>query len=349
MKNIKIGKKTIGDGEPTFIIAEAGSNHNGKLDLAKKLIDTAAEAGADAVKFQVFRANRLYPKRSGTADYLKNEKSIYQIIKEMEMPHEWLPELFNYCNKKGIIFLASVFDEESADKLEEVGVAAFKTASYECTHLPLLEHIAKKRKPVIMSTGLASIEEIRESLGVIYSSGNKDVALMHCVTKYPAPVEHTNLKVMDTLKSEFETPVGISDHSRNPLVVPLAAAALGANLIEKHFTLDNNLPGPDHKFAVEPQELKDMVKGIRDVELALGSPVKKITPVEEELYKFARRRIHARKRIEKGEVLTEENIAILRSGKLKPGLEPKFFEELLGKKANRGIEEGEGITWDLVQ
>lgn len=349
MKNIKIEEKTIGDGEPTFIIAEAGSNHNGKIKLAKRLIDTAAEAKVDAIKFQVFRADEMYPKKSGTADYLKNEKSVYRIIKEMEMPYEWLPELFSHCNKKGIVFLASTFDEESSDKLDEAGATAFKIASYECTHLPLIEHIAKKRKSIIMSTGLASIEEIHESLRAIYSKGNKDVALMHCVAKYPAPIENTNLRVIDELKSEFKTPVGMSDHSSDPLLVPMTAAALGANLIEKHFTLDKNLPGPDHKFAVEPHELKEMVKGIRKVELALGSSVKKITQAEEELYKFARRRVHAKKKIKKDEIFTKENIAILRSGKLKPGLDPKFFYELLGKTAGRDIEEGEGITRNLIK
>ncbi len=349
MKTIKIGSKIIGKGKPTFIIAEAGSNHNGKLEHAKKLIDIATEAGADAVKFQVFRTEKLYPKNAGYADYLKTKKSIYQIIEEMEMPYDWIPKLYEYCKEKGIMFLASHFDEESADKLEEVGVDAYKIASYECTHVPLLKYTAKKGKPIIMSTGLASLGEIEESLDAIHAQRNSQVALMHCVAAYPAPIEHTNLKVIDSLKAVFDVPVGISDHTRDPLLVPLAATARGAHIIEKHFTLSNELEGPDHKFAVEPHELKAMVNGVRAVEKALGSPVKKITPVEEDLYKFARRRIHAKKTIKKGEVLSESNIAILRSGKQKPGLAPKFWDLLIGKVAAKDIGGGDGITFDKVR
>lgn len=349
MRAIEISKKKIGNGEPTFIIAEAGSNHNGKLDVAKRLIDTAVEAGADAVKFQTFRADKLYPKEAGYADYLETKKSIYDIIKEMEMPYEWIPELFDYCKENDIIFLASSFDEDSANKLTEVGVEAFKIASYESNHLPLIRHVAKKGKPIIMSTGLATIGEIEESLDTIYSQGNEKVVLMHCVAKYPAPLEHMNLRVIETLKRVFDVAVGMSDHTRDPFTVPLAAVAIGANAVEKHFTLDNNLPGPDHKFAVEPDELKAMTEGIRGIEKALGSQIKKITPVEEELFKFARRRVHAIKNIKKGEIFSEKNIAILRSGKLSQGMAPKFWDLLIGKAAADDIAQGEGVTFGKVR
>jgi N-acetylneuraminate synthase len=348
MIKIKVGSKKIGEGEPAFIIAEAGSNHNGRIEQAKKLIDVAVEAGADAVKFQLFRAEKLYPQNAGHADYLKTKKSIYRIIKEMEMPYDWIPELYDYCRERSIIFLASHFDEESADKLEEVCVDAYKIASYECTHIPLLRYTAKKGKPIIMSTGLASLGEIEESLNVIYAQGNSQVALMHCAAAYPTPIEHVNLRVMDTLKTAFEVPVGISDHTRDPILVPIVAVARGANIIEKHFTLSNKLEGPDHRFAIEPHELKAMVKSIRMTEKALGSPHKHVMPSEKELYKFARRRIHAIRDIKKGEIITSKNAAILRSGKLPPGAEPKFWDLILGKKAAKNIAIGEGITLDKV-
>jgi len=349
MVRIRIGDKQIGEGGPTFIIAEAGSNHNGDLNIAKKMIDVASDAGADAVKFQTFRAEKLYPEHSGSADYLKTKKSIYQIIKEMEMPYDWIPELFEYCRGVGITFLSTPFDEESADKLEEVGIEAFKIASYESIHLPLIRHVAKKGRPIIMSTGLANLGEIEESLDAIYSTGNKDVALMHCIAKYPAPIEYTNIRVLDTLKSAFSIPVGLSDHSRDPFIVPYAAVARGADIIEKHFTLDNNLEGPDHKFAVEPHELKDMIRGIRAVESALGNPVKRVTPVEEELYKFGRRCIFAIEDIKRGNTFTEKNIRILRTGKLKPGLKPKYWDIILSKRAAKDIKKYECLTWDKIE
>jgi len=347
---VKIGNKLVGRGEKVFIIAEAGSNHNGKLEQAKELIKVAAEAKADAIKFQTFRAGKLYVKKAGSADYLKTSKSIFEIIKKLEMPYKWIPQLNEYCRKAGIIFLSTPYDEESADKLEEAGVPAYKVSSYNVTHLPLLKYIARKRKPIILSTGASNLGEIKEALEAIYSQKNENVILLQCTASYPAPLEYINLNVMNTFKQAFQVPVGISDHSRDPFVVPFAATAMKANLIEKHFTLDKSLPGPDHKYAVEPDELKAMINGIRGVEKALGSPIKEVASVEKELYDFARVRIHAVKDIKKGAVLTEKNIAILRSGKAKPGLDPKFWDLILGKKVVRNIKRYEGISWeDLLQ
>ncbi len=346
-KVVRIGDRLIGDGQPCFIIAEAGSNHNQKFHLAKKLIDTAAKAKADAVKFQVFVPEKVYVKNAGFADYLGRERTIQQIFHDIMMPQEWLPRLAEHCKNKGILFLSSAFDEESVDLVDPY-VEAHKIASYELTHLPLVKHIAKKGKPIILSVGMASIEEIREALNTIASTGNRNVILMHCIAKYPAPIECTNLKVINVLQKEFGTPVGLSDHSREPIINPVAVAAMGGNAVEKHFTISNRLSGPDHKFALEPKELKEMVSSIRKAESALGSSTKRVQEIEKELYSFARRRVHATRNIKKGEIFTKQNIAVLRSGKSRPGLEPKYFEWVLGRRAVNDIRESEGVRKEDV-
>ncbi len=339
---IRIGERWVGDGEPCFIIAEAGSNHNGNLEQAKRLIDVAREAGADAVKFQLFRASKLYPKNAGQSDYLKLDRSIYDIIADMEMPYEWLPELAAHCQERGIIFLSSVFDEESVDRLDPY-VPAYKIASYEMTHLPLVRHIARKGKPTIISTGTANLEEVDETVEAFLQTGNAGLMLMQCTASYPAPVESLNLRAIVTMKNAFGVPVGLSDHSRDPLTGPMAAVAIGADLVEKHFTLSNRLPGPDHPFSVEPGELRSMVQKIREVERALGSGEKAVQPVEGELRGFARRSIFTTRDIAAGEVLTPENVAVLRCGKLVPGLEPKYYDEMLGMTAQRTVQAGSAI------
>jgi len=345
MKKMRIGERWVGNGEPCFIIAEAGSNHDGKLEQARHLIDVAASAGADAVKFQVFRANRLYPRSAGVSGYLKISKPIYDIVAEMEMPYEWIPELAACCREKGALFLASVFDEESADRLDP-HVQVFKIASYEMTHLPLVRYVARKGKPVIISTGTANLDEVAETVKEFCGTGNDDLILMQCTAAYPAPLETLNVRVVATLKSTFGVPVGLSDHSRDPLVAPLVAVALGANLIEKHFTLSRELRGPDHAFALEPSELRLMIQKVREAERALGGGEKVMQPVEAELRAFARRRIFAVRDITAGESLTRENIAVLRCGNLMPGLEPGYFEEMLGRRARRHIPAESAIRRD---
>ena len=339
---VKIGNRLVGDSEPCFIIAEAGSSHNGSLEQAKRLIDVAAEAGADAVKFQLFRASKLYHRDAGKSDYLKQDRSIYDIIAGMEMPYEWLPELAAYCQERGIIFLSSVFDEESVDRLDP-HVSAYKIASYEMTHLPLVRQVAQKGKPVIISTGTANLEEVDETVEAFLGTENRDLILMQCTASYPAPVNSLNLRAIVTMKDAFGVPVGLSDHSRDPLIGPLAAVAIGANLVEKHLTLSNRLPGPDHSFAVEPPELTLMVKRIREVEQALGTGVKAVQPVEGELRAFARRSIFAIREITAGETLSPENVAVLRCGELSPGLEPKYYEEIQGRTARRNVPDGSAI------
>jgi N,N'-diacetyllegionaminate synthase len=342
VETIKIESRLVGEGWPCFVIAEAGSNHNGNLEQAMRLIDVAVEAGADAVKFQLFRASKLYPKNAGQSDYLKLDESIYDIMSAMEMPYEWLPELAEHCRQSEIIFLASAFDQESVDQLDPY-VSAYKIASYEMTHLPLVRYIAGKGKPVIISTGTASQEEVAETVEVFFETGNRDLMLMQCTASYPAPVESLNLRAITTLRNAFQVPVGFSDHSLSPVVGPLAAVALGTDLVEKHFTLSTQLPGPDHAFSLEPDELTLMIRSIREVELSLGSGVKETQPVEEELRGFARRSVFAIKDISAGDSLTPNNIDVLRSGNLEPGLAPKYYDEILGNKANRDIQAGSAI------
>ncbi len=340
---VQIDGRRIADGSPCFVIAEAGSNHDGKLDQARRLIDVAVDARADAVKFQLFRARTLYARSAGQTDYLKLPKSIYDIIAELEMPYEWLPSLAEHARARGILFLASVFDHEAADRVDPL-VAAFKVASYEMTHLPLITHLARKGKPLIVSTGTADLDEVAETVDHIRSTGDVGLALMQCTAAYPAPLDALNLRAIPTMKAAFGVPVGLSDHSRDPLTAPMAAVALGANLLEKHFTLSNHLPGPDHAFAVEPRELRSMVEKVRDVEQALGTGDKQVQAVEQELRRFARRAIFAASDIALGEMFTRDNLAVLRCGKLDPGLPPKAFDSLLGRRATRRLAVESPIT-----
>ncbi|HWM87049.1 MAG TPA: N-acetylneuraminate synthase family protein [Kofleriaceae bacterium] len=318
-----------------YIIAEAGSNHDGSLDQAFRLIDVAAEAGADAVKFQVFCARRLYSRAAGTSDYLGDPRSIYDIISQLEMPPEWLPRLAGHAGERGIDFLASAFDEDSVD-LVDPWVAAHKCASYEMTHHPLLAHMAGKGKPLIVSTGAAEVDEVAAAVAVVRAYGTP-LVLLQCTAKYPTPIAELHLRAMRTMGNAFLVPVGLSDHSRHPTIGPAAAVALGACVIEKHYTLSNDLPGPDHRFALEPHELAEMVSAIRDTEAALGQSHKTTADVEEELRRFARRSIYTLRPIRRGDFLSVDNIAVLRCGKLPTGLPPAAFPTLLGRIAARDL------------
>lgn len=339
-KEIKIANKKIGDSHPCFVIAEAGSNHNGKLSQAKRLVDIAKEAKADAVKFQYFRAKDLYPEKSGQVQYLKKlgiKKSIFEIIKEMEIPLRWTVKLAKYCKTKKIIFFASVFSEKEVDVLNPY-VPAFKIASYELTHIPLIKYAAKKGKPLIISTGASQgIKEIRATIEAVKNAGNNQVCLMQCTAKYPAPVDTINAKVVQTLKKEFHLPVGLSDHSLHSLYGAAAAIAAGADLYEKHFTLSRKMKGPDHSFAIEPKELRECVALIRNVEIALGTGKKKLQKVEKELSNY-RRSIYTTKRIKRGELFSIKNTKILRRpGISKKGVRPADYEQVLGKKSKRSL------------
>ena len=339
---IEADGRRIGPGEPCFVIAEAGSNHGGDLGQALALVDVAAEAGADAVKFQVFRAARLYARGAGRSDYLGLEQSIHDVIAELELPPEWLPELAGRCGERRLTFMASAFDEESV-ALVDPHVALHKVASYELTHAPLLERVAATGKPLVLSTGTADLDEVRAAVEGYRASGGGPLALLQCTAAYPAPLESLNVRAMDALREAFDVPVGLSDHSRDPVVGPIAAVAAGANLLEKHFTLSNDLPGPDHRFAVEPHELRDLVARVRQTEAALGSGDKRVDPVEAELRAFARRSVFATAPIAAGEPFTEANVAVLRNGKLDPGLPPGELTAVLRGRAARAIAPDEPI------
>lgn len=338
-----IGSRRVGSGEPCLVIAEAGSNHNGSLETARELIDVAAGAGADAVKFQIFRARKLYPKTAGATAYLGMDKSIFDIIAEMEMPYAWLPELAGHCRARGVMFMASVFDEESTDRLDPF-VDVFKVASYEMTHTPLLRYVARRGKPVLLSTGTASLDEVAASVEAFRGAGGSALGLFQCTAAYPAPLESLNLRAMRTMGDRFGVAVGLSDHSRDPLVAPIAAVALGASFIEKHFTLGNDLPGPDHRYAVEPRELEAMVTAIRGAEAALGSGLKDVQPIEAELRAFARRSLFTLRDIAEGETFTADNIAVLRCGQNAAGLPPDAYDSVIGRQAARALASGRAVN-----
>ncbi|MFB0500164.1 MAG: N-acetylneuraminate synthase [Candidatus Hadarchaeaceae archaeon] len=344
---VKIKDKLVGEGEPVFIVAEAGSNHNRKLEQAKRLIDVAADAGADVVKFQTFSADKIVARVIPKARYMKKvskKESVYEIFKRIELPREWHRELAMYAGKKDLIFLSSPFDEEAVDLLDDFGVPAFKVASGELTNLPLIKYMATKGKPMIVSTGAATASEIREAISTIKGEGNNKIILLHCVANYPAANEDANLLAINTMRQKFKLPVGYSDHTLG-IAAPIAAAALGAVIIEKHFTLNRKLPGPDHFYALEPSELKTMVEGIRAVEKLLGSPVKRPTKSEQEMRKLARRSIFAKVGIPAGTTITKEMLTVLRPA---IGLEPKYLEEIVSKKARLNIKLYEPITWDKI-
>ncbi len=343
MKTLDVAGRKIGPGHPCFIVAEAGSNHNGSLAQAHALIDAAADARADAVKFQLFTAARLYPRAAGRSEYLGLPRSIYEIIEEMELPPEWLGELAAHAREKGLVFFGAVFDEGAADLLDE-HVELFKIASYEMTHLPLLRHVAAKGKPVILSTGTAHLDEVQRSVQAFLATGNAELALLQCTARYPTPIEDLNVRALVTLREAFDLPTGLSDHSRDPVLGPMTAVALGAAIIEKHFTLSNRLPGPDHAFAVEPDELALLVRRVREVEAALGDGRKEVLEVEQELRSFSRRYLFTTRPVRAGEPFTRDNVAALRRGVLDAGLEPEHFERVLSARATRDLPAESPIT-----
>jgi len=345
---VRIADRIIGDGMSCFIIAEAGDNHNGDIELARKLVDVAREAEADAVKFQTFKTEEVISRGAEKAQYQKettgSEESQFEMNKRLELTADDFRELSARAQKKGILFLSSPYDNGSVDLLDELGVAAFKIGSGEITNFPLLRHIARKGKPIVLSTGMANLGEIEEALEVIRKEGVEDVILLHCITSYPAKMEDMNLKAMETLRHAFKLPVGLSDHSLG-ITAPIAAVAMGARVIEKHFTLDKNLPGPDHRASLEPNELREMAKAIRDIERALGNGIKKPKKVEEEIKQVARRSLVARVNIPKGTIITEEMLAIKRPG---TGIKPEYIDVIIGEKAQKSIKEDELIVWDMV-
>jgi sialic acid synthase SpsE len=347
--NVRIGDRLVGPGEPPYLIAEAGSNHNRDLATALALIDAAAAAGADAVKFQTFTADGLVARTSDPIAVLNDEfskygRTVHEMFAAVEMPVEWLPKLRDHAISRRITFLSTPFDERSADLLADLDMPAYKIASYEVVHLPLLRHVARKGKPVLISTGMASLGEIEEAITAVRAEGNDQIAIFHCPIGYPVPAELVNLAVIDTLRQAFGLPVGLSDHTRGT-AVPVAAVARGANLIEKHYTLDATQPGPDHGFAVEPHELAALVQGCRDAFAAIGDGRKICLPSEHVHYRRGRRSLFAAVDIAEGTEIAPAMLSILRPG---TGLPPRFLETIVGRRARRTISAFDPIGWDDV-
>jgi sialic acid synthase SpsE len=349
--NIDIGTSKVGGDEPCFIIAEAGSNHDRDLDQAYRLIDVAAEAGADAVKFQAFSADKIAAQTTNLVVDLSDDdfgsygNTLHDLYRKAELPQEWQSKLLDYAQAKGIIFLSTPFDEEAADMLFALGVPAFKIASFEIVHIPLLKHVARFKRPMIISTGMASLGDIEDAVNSIEAEGNNEICLLHCGIGYPPPMDDINLAAMDTMKHAFpNSPIGYSDHSLDS-TIPIAAVARGAKLIEKHFTLDKGLPGPDHRFALDPGELQKMIQAIRDVEKAIGSSRKMHAPSEGVYHQRGRRSMFAKGDIPAGTMLSEDMIAILRPG---IGIAPKYMEIVVGKSARKDIKAHEPILWEDI-
>jgi len=335
------------------IIAEAGVNHNGDLNLAKKLVDSAVEAGADYVKFQTFKAEKLVSKTAKKADYqLKNVNdanvSQFQMLKSLEMPFEWHFELADYAKSLGIKFLSTGFDEESIDFLDKLGMDLFKIPSGEITNKPYLQHIARKMRPIVLSTGMATIQEVAEAMEVLISEGIKkeNITVLHCNTEYPTPMYDVNLTAMNHIKATLQVAVGYSDHTLG-IEVPIAAVALGAEVIEKHFTLNKSMMGPDHVASLEPDELKLMVQGIRNIELAIsGSGFKEPSDSEEKNRLITRKSIHLNKLVNAGHIITKSDLIMKRPG---DGISPMHLDYVVGKKVNNDLPEEHKLIWEDFQ
>ena len=330
----------------TLIIAEAGVNHNGDIAKAKALIDKGAEAGVDYVKFQTFKAEKLVTKQAQRASYqdknTQNNDSQYEMLKKLELSQALHQELMDYCNQKGVKFLSTGFDSESLVFLAQLGITIAKVPSGEITNLPYLRQVASLFPEVILSTGMATIDEIKDAVKVLIDNGvSKDkIIILHCNTEYPTPMEDVNLKAMLHIQRELGLPIGYSDHTLG-LEVPIAAVALGATVIEKHFTLDKTLPGPDHKASLEPDELKAMVSAIRNIEKAIdGSGLKEVSKSEEKNKPIARKSIVASTNIKKGDIFTPKNLTVKRPG---TGISPMQWDEVIGKEAKRDFQEDELI------
>jgi len=324
-----------------YIIAEAGVNHNGDLELAKKMIEVAKESGVDAIKFQTYQAEKLVTVKSKKAEYQEKNtgkaEGQLEMLKKLQLSQNEFVELKQHCRGVGIEFLSTPFDLESIDFLYQLGICKWKIPSGEITNLPYLIKVAKTQLPVILSTGMATLQEVAEAVDVLKKYGSTEIALLHCTTEYPAPYEEINLKAMLTMQQEFKLPTGYSDHTMG-IEIPIAAVAMGAVIIEKHFTLDRSMDGPDHKASLEPDQLKAMVEAIRHVEAALGDGIKQPSYSEIKNIDVARKSIVASKSVSKGELFTEENLTVKRPG---DGISPMKWFEVLGKKAARDFEEDE--------
>ena len=335
--------RLIGEGYPCYIIMDVGANHNGDLNQAKELIISAAKNGADAIKFQTYTAEKLYSKK--TPIFSKDDLNPFDLIRKYQHPRDWLPLLNDIAHENNIDFTSSPFDYDAVDLLDEIDVPFYKIASPEIVDLELIEYIAKKQKSIVLSTGMSYLADIEDAVRVILKNDNDKIILLHCNTLYPTPIEAVNLKALQTLKETFKFPVGFSDHTLG-IHISLAAVSMGANVIEKHFTLDKSDSGPDHAFAIEPQELKELVTKIREIESAMGSGIKEPHKLElAENFEKGRRSILAAQYIPKGTIISKDMLIVKRPGY---GIRPKFINLIKGRKAKVDIEEDQWITWDMV-
>jgi len=334
------------DHSPVFIIAEAGVNHNGDINIAKNLIDSAIKVGADAVKFQTFNAEDLVTPDCKTAAHQKRSglNNQFDLLKSQEFTFDQFNELKNYCEGKKIEFISTPYDVKSVKLLDELDVKRFKIASAELINKPVIKAIAKTKKPIILATGMATLGEIERTIKLINSYDSENITLLHCTTSYPAPYDQVNMSVLSTLENAFNLPVGYSDHTRGREIAVMAVS-LGAVMIEKHFTLDNEMIGPDHYASAEPEEFKQMVDAIRNVESAFGKKEKILTDEEKKNIQFMRRSIHAVNNIKKGEKIGSDDIKMLREN---DGLSPWLMEFVIGREARRDIDKNKPITWSDI-
>jgi N,N'-diacetyllegionaminate synthase len=343
-----IGSRPVGRGHPTYVIAEAGANHNRDLEIAFRLIDVAAEAGADAVKFQTYSGDRIYSRKTPKFKYLApiTDRSPAELLEEISLPREWQADLARRARERGIDFFSTPFDDDAVRELDELDVPILKISSFELVDLPLIKCAAATGRPLLLSTGMATMGEVEDAIRAAGEAGAAAVGLMQCTSVYPAPVARANLRAMETMRRAFGVPTGLSDHTEG-IAVPIAAAALGAAFVEKHLTLDRSMKGPDHPFALEPAELAGMVTGIREAQDALGDG-RKDGPAQEEseeMYKLARRSLIAARDLPKGTVLEGDMITVKRPGF---GIPPKYLDLVIGRKLQVDVEEDDILTWDMV-
>ena len=343
-----IGRRAVGGDHPTYVIAEAGSNHNRDMGLARELIDVAADSGADAVKFQTYSGDRIYSRKTPRFNYLKDvtDKPPAELLEDISLPREWQPELASYARDRGIDFFSTPFDHEAVAELDALDVPVLKIASFEIGDLPLIRAAAATGRPVIVSTGMSTLAEVEDALAAAAGAGAPAVGLMQCTSIYPAPARLANLRAMDTMREAFRVPVGLSDHTAG-LAVPIASAALGAAFVEKHFTLDRTMDGPDHPFAIEPDELRALVAGIREANDARGDGRKRGPSPEEreEMYTMARRSLVITRDLPAGTVLDPDMITTKRPGF---GIAPKHLDLVMGRSLKVDVEEDEILTWEMV-
>jgi len=346
IKSMEISGRSIGPGHPCFFIAEAGVNHNGNVENAKKLIDIAVASKSDAVKFQTFNTDLLAIPDAPKAEYqtitTNKQESQTDMLRQLELPKEAFEELQRYCESQNIIFLSSPFDESSVDLLCNLDVPAYKIPSGEAINLPLLKHIGSKQKPIILSTGMSYLEEINTAVNTIFETGNHDIMLLHCTSNYPAEPSDINLNAMKTLRNYFGLPVGFSDHTTG-LEIPLAAVAMGACIIEKHFTIDKTLTGPDHRASLEPEELKNLITAIRNIELSLGNGIKAPAASELSNRQIIRKSIYLTKSKNAGEVLIESDLISMRPA---GGMYPSEIPNIVGRQLVKSLNQGAMLTWD---